>query len=81
MIRQKMITFASVAALLALALAFVLIQLGVGPRGDWLDKIFALAIYGLLIMSYVLQIVLIVLGLFAAYRLLWERTNRRYADD
>jgi uncharacterized membrane protein len=77
MIHKKLLTPVSVIALLTLALAFVFVQLWGTPLQELMNEIFVLAVYGLLIVSYLLRIVLVFLGVFAVYRILWERTNRQ----
>jgi len=75
MIHKKLLTPTSVTALLTLALAFVFIQLWGTPLQDLLNEIFVLAIYGLLIVSYLFGIALVFLGVFAFYRILREYVN------
>ena len=77
MIQKKLLTPASVTALLTLALAFVFVQLRGTPLQDLMNKIFALVVYGLLIASYLLRIVLVFLGVFAVYRILREHVNNQ----
>lgn len=72
---KKLLTPVSVTALLTLALAFVFVQLWGTPLQDLMNKIFALAIYGLLIASYLLRVALIFFGVFAVYRILKEHVN------
>lgn len=73
MSHKKLLTPASVSALLTLALAFGIVQLLRAPLQDLLNGLFVLAIYGLLIASYLIRIVLVFLGVFAVYRILRER--------
>lgn len=73
--RNKLFTPASVTALLTLVMAFVFVQLWGTPLQDLLNEIFALAIYGLLIASYLLWFVLVFLGVFAVYRILRGHVN------
>ena len=73
--RNKLFTPASVTALLTLVLAFAFVQLWSTPLQDLLNEIIALAIYGLLIASYLLRFVLVFLGVFAVYRILKEHVN------
>jgi hypothetical protein len=73
--RNKLFTPASVTALLTLVLAFAFVQLWSTPLQDLLNEIIALAIYGLLIASYLLRFVLVFLGVFAVYRILREHVN------
>ena len=75
MIHNKLFTPASVTALLTLVLAFVFVQLLGSPLQNLMNEIFALAIYGLLIVSYLLRIVLVLFGVFAVYRILREHVN------
>jgi hypothetical protein len=77
MIHRKLLTPASVTALLTLALAFMFVQLRGTPLQDLMNKIFALVVYGLLIASYLLRIVLVFLGVFAVYRILREHVNNQ----
>jgi hypothetical protein len=77
MIHKKLLTPASVTALLTLALAFVFVQLRGTPLQDLMNKIFALVVYGLLIASYLLRIVLVFLGVFAVYRILRGHVNNQ----
>ena len=62
-------------ALSTFALAFVFVQLWGTPLHDPMNEIFALMVYGLLVASYLLRIVLIFLSLFAIYRILREQVN------
>ena len=75
MIHRKLLTPASVTALLTLALGFVFVELRGTPLQDLMNKIFALVVYRLLIASYLLRIVLVFLGVFAVYRMLKEHVN------
>ena len=75
MIYKKLPTPASVTALLMLALTFVFVQMFGPPLRDLMNEIFALAIYGLLIASYLLRIVLVFLGIFAVYGILRGHVN------
>lgn len=77
MIRKKIFTPVSVTALLTLALAFVFVQLWGTPLKDLMNEIFALAIYGLLIASYLLRISLVFIGVFAVYQILKEYVNNQ----
>ena len=65
-------------ALLTITLAFVLVQLWGTSLRDAMSVITVMAIYGLLILSYLLRIALIFIGLFALYRMLWQRMNGQY---
>jgi len=75
MIHKKFLTPASMTALLTLILAFVFVQLWRTPLQGLMNEIFALAIYGLLIASYFLRIVLVFLGVFAVYRIIRGYVN------
>ena len=75
MIHKKLLTPASVTALLTLTLTAVIVQLWSTPLQGLMNEIFALAIYGLLIASYLLRFVLVFLGVFAVYRILREHAN------
>jgi lysylphosphatidylglycerol synthetase-like protein (DUF2156 family) len=75
MIHKRLLTPASVTALLTFVLAFAFVQLWETPLQGLMNEIFALAIYGLLIASYLLRIALVFLGVFAVYRILRERMN------
>ena len=75
MIHKKLHTPISVTALSTFALAIVLVQLRGTPLQDLLNGIFALAIYGLLIASYLLRIVLVFLGVFAVYQIIMKHVN------
>lgn len=75
MIHKKLLTLASVTALLTFLVALEFVQLWGHPLQSLMDEIFALAIYGLLITSYFLGIVLAFLGVFAVYRMLKEHVN------
>ena len=75
MIHKKLLTPATVTALLTLALTFVFVRLWGTPLQDLMNEIFALAIYGLLIASYLLRIALVFFGVFAVYRILKEHVN------
>ena len=73
--RNKLFTPASVTALLTLVLAFAFVQLWSTPLQDLLNEIIALAIYGLLIASYLVQFILVFLSVFAVYRILRKHAN------
>jgi len=75
MIYKKLLTPASITALLMLALAFVFVQLWGTPLRNLMNEIFALAIYGLLIVSYLFRIALVFFGVFAGYRIVREHVN------
>jgi len=75
MIHKKLLTPASVTVLSIFALAIVLFQLWGTPLQRLLNEIFALTLYGLLIASYLLRIVLVFLGVFTVYRILKEHLN------
>ena len=75
MIHKKLLTPAAVTTWLTLILVFALVQLWSTPLQGLMNEIFALAIYGLLIASYLLQFVLVFLGVFAVYRILKEHVN------
>jgi len=75
MIHKKLLTPASVTAMLTLILALAFIQLWRIPLQGLMNEIFALAIYGLLIVSYLLRIVLVFLGVFAVYRIISGYVN------
>jgi len=77
MIHKKLLTPVSVTALSIFALAIVLVQLRGTPLQGLLNEIFALALYALLIASYLLRVVLVLLGVFAVYRILREHVNGR----
>ena len=62
-------------ALFTIALVIALAQFGNPTLQDVVQRFFALAIYGLLIFSYLLRIALVFLGVFALYRILRERVN------
>ena len=72
---KKLFTPTGVIALLTLALAFVMVQLLGTPLQDLLNGLFVLAIYGLLIASYMLRIALVYFGVFVVYRILRKRVN------
>jgi len=72
---KKLLTPASVTALLTLALAFVLVQFWGASLQDLMNEIFVLSICGLLIVSYLLRIGLVYLGVFAVYRIIREHVN------
>ena len=75
MIYKKLFTPVSVTALSIFALVIVLVLLQGTPLQSLLNEIFALALYGLLIASYLLRFALIFIGVFAVYRILWESVN------
>ena len=75
MIRKKLLSPVSVTALSIFALAIVLVQLWGTPLQNLMNEIFALVLYGLLIASYLLRIVLAFLGVFAVHRILKEHVN------
>jgi len=72
---RKLLTPVIVTALLILAFAFVLVQLWGTPLRTLINGFFVLAIYGLLIISYLVRIGFIFFGVFAVYRLLIEHVN------
>ena len=75
MIYKKLFSPVTVTALLTFASAFVLVQLWGTPLRDAMNEITVLAIYGVLILSYLLRFALVFFGLYALYRILWERVN------
>ena len=75
MIYKKLFSPVTVTALLIFASAFVLFQLWGTPLRDAMNEITVLAIYGVLILSYLLRFALVFFGLYALYRILWERAN------
>ena len=72
MIYKKLLTPVSVTALLTLVLTFVLVQFWGTPLQELMNELFALAIFGLLIISYLLRIALVFLGVFAVYYIIRE---------
>ena len=62
-------------ALLTITFAFVLVQLWGTSLRYAMSVITVMAIYGLLILSYLLRIALIFFGLFALFRMLWQRAH------
>jgi len=75
MIHKKLLASNSVAALLTIALVFVFIQLWNSPLHNLMNEVIALAIYGLLIASYLLGLVLVLFGVFSVYKILREHVN------
>ncbi len=75
MIHKKLFSPTVVTALLTFASAFVLVQLWGTPLRDVMNGITVLAIYGALILSYLLCIAFIFTGLHALYRFLWKHAN------
>lgn len=75
MIHKKLLPPVSVTALSIFASAFALVQLWGTPLRDVMNGITVLAIYGALILSYLLCIAFIFIGLFALYRFLWKHAN------
>ena len=75
MIRKKLLSPVSVTALSIFALIILLVQLWGTPLQNLMNEIFALVLYGLLIASYLLRIVLAFLGVFTVYRILKEHVN------
>ena len=74
---KKLLTPTSVTAMLTIALTFVFVRLWGTPLHDLMNEVFALAIYGLLIASYLLRIVLVFFGVFAFYQILKEYVNNQ----
>ena len=72
---KKLLGSTAVTALLIFALGFVFFQSWGTPLREVMNGIIALAIYGVLTLSYLLSIALIFIGLFALYRVLWVRVN------
>lgn len=72
---RKLLTPAIMTALLLLAFTFVFVQLWGTPLRTLANGIFVLAIYGLLIISYLVRIGFIFFGVFAVYRLLIKHVN------
>ena len=75
MSRKNLINPVTVTALATLAAAIFLALLGKIQVKDVMVGIFVLTLYGVLIGSYILRIGLVLLGVFAFCRLLWERAN------
>lgn len=67
---NKILSVAVITALLTIVL--VLIQIWGPPLQNLFTRILVLAIYSMLIASYLLRIALILLGIFVIYRLLKE---------
>ena len=78
MIYKKLLNPTTVTALLTFAVVFAFVQFWGTPLRDVMNEITVLAIYGLLILSYLLRIALIFIGLFALYRMLWKHANGQY---
>jgi hypothetical protein len=77
MVRKLKLNRISVITLLIAALAIVVVLLFGPPLKILISKILILAIYGVVFLVYSLRIALIAIGLFALYRILWERVNGR----
>jgi len=75
MTSKKMFGPTLVTALLMFALAFLFVQPWGTQFREAMRGIAVLAIYGTLILSYLLSIATIVFGLFALYRALWIHVN------
>jgi len=75
MIHKKLLTPGSVTALMTITLSFVFIQLWNSPLHNLLNEVIALAIYGLLIASYLLGLALVLFGVFSVYKILREHVN------
>ena len=75
MIHKKLLGPTAMTSLLIFALMFVFFQSWGTPLRELMNGITVLAIYGVLILSYLLYIALIFIGLFALYRVLWVRVN------
>ena len=75
MIHKKLFSPSAVTALLTSASAFALVQLWGTPLRDVMNGITVLAIYGVLILSYLLRFALVFFGLHALYRFLWKHAN------
>ena len=72
---RKLLTPAIMTALLLFAFTLVFVQFWGTPLRTLINGFFVLAIYGLLIFSYLVRIGLIFFGVFAVYRLLIEHIN------
>jgi hypothetical protein len=77
MVRKLKLNRISVITLLIATLAIVVVLLFGPPLKILISKILILAIYGVVFLVYSLRIALIAIGLFALYRILWERVNGR----
>ena len=77
MTRKNLFRPVIVTALLVFVVTFLFIQFWGTPLRDLVNAFTVLTIYGLLILSYLLRFALIFFGVFAAYRMLWERANRQ----
>ena len=77
MTRKNLFRPVIVTALLVFVVTFLFIQFWGTPLRDLVNEFTVLAIYGLLIVSYLLRIALVFFGVFAVYRILWERANRQ----
>ena len=75
--RKKLLSPVIVTMLLTFAMIFLLVQFWDTPLQDLLSELTVLAIYGLLVVSYLLRIALFFIGLFAVYRVLREYVNNQ----
>lgn len=75
--RKKLLSPIIVTTLLTFAMIFLLVQFWDTPLQDLLSELTVLAIYGLLVVSYLLRIALFFIGLFAVYRVLREYVNNQ----
>jgi hypothetical protein len=67
------------AGLLALTTLIALVQVWGIPLKDFVAVIVAYALFGLIIVAYLMRFALIILGVLAVYRMLQERYYERMA--
>ena len=75
MIRKKLLTPGFMATLLTIALMFVFSQLWFSQLHKLINNLFAFAIYGLIIASYLFGFVIILFGVFSIYKTIKEHVN------
>jgi len=78
---KKSLSPALVIMLTLLVLAVVLIPFRGVQLDDVAERVFALTLYGLVVISYILRVGLVFLGVFSAYQVIREHVNVKLATQ
>lgn len=70
---------AGVISLLAIAALIFLTQSAGITLSEFIAGLALYALYGILVISFILRIGLIFVGVFAIYKVIWSRINKQYA--
>lgn len=76
---KKSLSPALVTVLTLLVLAVVLIPFRGTQISDFAGRVFILALYGLVVASYILRVGLVFLGVFAVYQVIRKHVNTNMA--